>query len=480
MIPDRGFWMDEAFMTPSALQPTFGQWWHHLTTDPMAEALKPLYLLGSWITAQVTGTSEHAFRSVNIFWTYLAAIFVRRSIPGVAGLYAAAIFVLHPYVWHQAGEARPYSLQLACGAALVWVLVKISNEKTISLATASVWAFASVFVFGSSLLGGFAVASFLIIVLPLLIKNRIVLARYAWVPVLVAMAAGLTLTLHYLTALTKGYGGAILWNVGLINIFAVGYEFAGMGGLGPPREDIRGIIRGGFGGLMEWSGSFVVLAAFLTITSVTAITAAMSRRSHRGFDISWRVVLAFSVLACVLTAVAAFVWGWPFWGRHLAFAFPGFFVATGLWLTTRKLSKLLVALLIMVTGFWILSAGRLRWMAEYAPEDNRTAAIIAKRVLETGGAVWWVASPEAAFYYLAANRGPLGSVANRNLLHIIRTDEQWSSARLAKAPTAIIIGRPDTWDSSRAGEEAASYYGLIKTSDLPGKMTVWKKNTATD
>jgi len=475
MIPSRSFWMDEAFMTPSALQPTIIDWWNHLQFDPISESLKPLYLLICWISAKTIGTSEWAFRSINIFWTLTAAVFLRISIPKYWGLGIATAFLLHPYVWHQASEARPYSMQLACGAAMAWAIVKFSTNGHFKASEAWILAFALMGVYGSSLLGAFAVFAFAVVLTLAILRKKFKITACIFYPIICTTIFCILLSIQYLRGLSRGHGGSVLWVVGPMNIVAVAYEFFGFAGLGPPREELRTMARQGFESLMNWGFEIGLLSITVVLISATLALRFTQEKKLSNSRPAVTYLFIFGLSACLLTSLSAFMKGWPFWGRHLAFAFPALFLGCALWLQNTRHCRNLTICLSLIVGIWAFASLRLRYVNTYLPEDNRTAALITRSIIANGGSAWWVASPQAAFYYINSGHSVLGEKILSDKFQIVLQGESFDACKQEALPDLVVLGREDTWDSNGLIREFITGAGYICDKQLSGKISVWKR-----
>jgi hypothetical protein len=475
MIPSRSFWMDEAFMTPSALQPTIIDWWNHLQFDPISESLKPLYLLICWISAKTIGTSEWAFRSINIFWTLTAAVFLRISIPKYWGLGIATAFLLHPYVWHQASEARPYSMQLACGAAMAWAIVKFSTNGHFKASEAWILAFALMGVYGSSLLGAFAVFAFAVVLTIAILRKKFKIRACTFYPILCTVIFCIILSLHYLRGLSRGQGGAVLWPVGPMNIVAVAYEFLGFAGLGPPREELRTMARQGFEAILTWKFELVMLLLAIVVIFATIALGFNQKKNPAGNTSAIAYLFLFALLACALSSLSAFIKGWPFWGRHLAFAFPALFLCCALWLKNSRYQSLLTYCFLLIIGIWTFSSMRLRYVSSYLPEDNRSAASLTRSILTAEGSVWWVASPQAAFYYINSSSSILGEKIESGKFRVVLSGEDLETCKYESLPDIVVLGRQDTWDANGLIREFIKKSGYISQHELSGRVSVWQR-----
>jgi hypothetical protein len=155
------------------------------------------------------------------------------------------------------------------------------------------------------------------------------------------------------------------------------------------------------------------------------------------------VLAGVCVAAMGLTLVLSIATQWPFWGRHLAPAFPFWIAALGLliqanWPATSKATLMVMCL----TGMILLGSSLLlRFAPWHGKDDYRGAAQFARQAASDGGTIWWCASPDGAQYYglNATIEGQSGQVIRTCGLPL---------EQMADLPTAdyIILSKPDLCD----------------------------------
>jgi mannosyltransferase len=119
MLTGQSFWFDEA-QAVHEMQLSFGAMLHAWSAY---EPNPPLYFLLAWPWAQVLGTGEAAMRAlpallgtITVPLVYLCG---RELVSRRAGLFAAALAALNPFLIWYATEAREYALLTALSAASV-------------------------------------------------------------------------------------------------------------------------------------------------------------------------------------------------------------------------------------------------------------------------------------------------------------------------------------------------------------------------
>ena len=76
----------------------------------------PLAMFFAWVTAQTLGTQEWQLRAINVLWNGLALLGMYRAGKRLQLPWLPLLLAIQPYFWFYSNEARPYSLQIACGA----------------------------------------------------------------------------------------------------------------------------------------------------------------------------------------------------------------------------------------------------------------------------------------------------------------------------------------------------------------------------
>ena len=119
-ITSQSYWLDES-QAVHELRLPLGAMWHAWNTT---EWNPPLYLLLAWPWAKLFGTGELALRSLSallgIAVVPLLYLSGRELISSRAGLVAAALAAVNPFLIWYSQEAREYMLLMALCAASLW------------------------------------------------------------------------------------------------------------------------------------------------------------------------------------------------------------------------------------------------------------------------------------------------------------------------------------------------------------------------
>lgn len=130
-IASQSYWFDEA-TTVGELHRSFGGMLHAVATN---ESTPPLYYVVAWVWAKVFGTGAAGLRSLSAL-AGVAAIPVaylcgRDLVSRAAGLVAAALTAVSPFLIWYSQEARAYMLfALFCGLSF-WFFVRVLQDPSI-------------------------------------------------------------------------------------------------------------------------------------------------------------------------------------------------------------------------------------------------------------------------------------------------------------------------------------------------------------
>ena len=117
-----------------------------------------------------------------------------------------------------------------------------------------------------------------------------------------------------------------MWNVGPANLAFSAYEFLGLAGLGPPRNEIRETIF--FNGIhLEHLIELGCLSWILALGAGVSVLLLLGIGGRRLWHSSSRITAERCILTLALNWAllfsASLLAGFPFWGRHLSPCFPG-------------------------------------------------------------------------------------------------------------------------------------------------------------
>lgn len=394
-------WVDEAQTWRYARHDSLAEVRAEFRAEKFSEAQMPLGMAAAWGWAQLLGTSEWALRAPNMVYA-VGAILCFYLIGRRERLPLMPLFLaFQPFLWFYMNEARPYALQIFGGSLLLLALHQVYRGSISSIRWVLVWGAGALVCSAGSMLGAIPSLTFSGAILCELVRRSYRPARRQ-----LAVFAGTTLLLfglggYYLQTLLAGAGGSKIWSIGLQNVLFSIIEFVGFAGLLPSRQELRAMARAG----LSYSGEFLNLWTFALPTLVMAILlVVLGLFWLRHFRQTPRWITACLLVtagSAALLFTASLVVGFPFWGRHLAPAFPAFIAAFGwlvasAWRSSRLLAKASAAGLVVLL---LISSLMLRSSDRHAKDDYRTAATAAKQVVDADGIVWWAADSSAALYY---------------------------------------------------------------------------------
>jgi hypothetical protein len=438
MLTNESLWLDEGDTAVYASQPDFSSWRQYLTHELEGNCQMPLAMLFAWVTGQTLGTQEWQLRAINLLWGALALLALYRAGKRIQLPWLPLLLVIQPYFWFYTNEARPYALQIAFGAWLFAGFAEFMALKGEGESWARIFAGAAFFLCLSSMLAPLPIAATVIVGAVIAGKDGWKISRKAVLVLLGGAAANIPIALYYFSTLARGARGAQLWEVDLKFYAYVLYELTGLTGLGPNTETIREMARS--------SHLYATLAQHLLPFLLPAVcffmlllTLALGLRAQSRFSAGLLGVLGLVSLVFIGGSIGLQK---AFWARHFAPVFPFYIALLGMAIAqlfkSRNASRKLIP--IGLAGLLFFSALSLRFAAHHRKEDYRAAVQVARRALDGGQSVWWVAGIRPAEYYHldCATTGPEpGKVFSPRSAEI---------QNLA-APDVIIFSKPDIFDA---------------------------------
>jgi hypothetical protein len=452
-------WTDEAQTYHYAKQPNFQAWRTELVSAKESETLMPVGMFVPWVAAKVLATSEWRMRAINILWAILALIPLILISRQLSLPWLPVLFLVQPFLWFYANEARPYTLQIAEGS---WLLLSLLRCLELGeRGSRWVWCFvlSGVLLCATSLLGVIPFFAAFVVGIAVFVKRGIRASRATWIPLILAVPPLLLLGRYYLSALHRGAGASKVWPVTVSNVAFAFYELLGFTGLGPGRVALRGAAAGDHGGglmanLAPYLPAMIGLFLLYCVASVGYFHY-LRNHKHALYLLVPSGVVFISVLGLAILAAAAH---FPFWGRHLAPVFPAIVLIAAVSLSSIGLRRLAISgLAATVCLLLIASSLQLRYADRHRKDDYRGATNRAAAALSSGKRVWWFADVWASRYY-----GLDVTIENPQASGLpIRPDDFSGKYQQLPAPDLIVLSKPDIYDkdfSLRAFIQRAGYH----------------------
>jgi hypothetical protein len=422
-----------------ARQPSFSSWTAELLSNRKSEAQMPLSMFAAWVGGRLVGESEWQLRSLNALWIALAGAAIGRLGQTLRLPVLLPLFLVHPFAWYYANEARPYALIICVSAWLVYLWGLVHHDRTLS--PGRLWAIGVLAILGmaSSLLFGFALVGFAFAFGATIAGRKITLDRRHGLAIATTVLMMAALRAYYAWTLTRGASGAKLWSVGIANVAFAFYELLGFGGLGPPRYELREMARGSGGiGALMLQGRYIIGIAVLAASYLALVRPMWKlRRDSLVLIDAGAIVLSTGALF----AASAIV-GFPFWGRHLAFSLPMVVLIIAKAAAAIDAAFLRRLLMVLLLAGLLASSLCQRFLPRYGKDDYRSASQMAAAALRSGKNVWWVADHVTAQYYgLGA---PGNGVGSGRLTWFNVENERETPGK--PAPDLIFLSKPDVHD----------------------------------
>ena len=472
MISHQSLWIDENQTAGYARQPNLREWAQVMIRLKKSETLMPLGMFVAWLGGRLLGTGEWELRAVNLLWTAGAGLAMGLIGRQLKLPWLLLVFLVHPFVWYCTNEARPYALQICAGAWLLYGIILLATEPKDSNRAAWVLTLATVTGFGSSLMFAFALAAAAATIGLILYRSERASLRLFTVAVPAAVAlAFLGLSgAYYLWALRQGAAGARIWQVSPLNLGFAFYELLGFSGLGPPRNELRELVRGGDSLHLFLRQCHLPGLIALALTCFAAIGKCWLARRDRMIQLLTLFLSAYGSLIFLVCLIMRF----PFWGRHMAPALPFVVLLIVRLLSPRAENPWLTEKLVFWLFLICLTASSLilRYAPAYGKDDYRSACASAERALAAGKTVWWSADPETSAYYGLSE----DKQAHRNFFLCYEQTSE-SLARLP-APDLIVRSKPDIHDRFGVIQNYLEGHGFVLVHRFPA-FTVWARRGAT-
>ena len=453
-VSQESLWIDEGCSAFYATQPDFGSLADAMKRETGSDAQVPFYVAYLWAWDKGFGHGEWTLRAANLPWLLLgnaALLFSMRRAGvrrGVATLFILAA-ALSPFLSFYLNQARCYTMQYATACMVLAYLMEVSADP----GRAFQWAPLMTGVAGALLLCGTSLTAVVwdgsaFLAVGWMIGKGPEIPRpspMAWALLGITGAGLALLGLYYLETLLRGVratGGETTAGTVLYCL----YEMAGLAGLGPARNDLRGE---GLGVLKAY-GVPLALGAAAIGGSLVAGALAWIRRNP-GTD-ARRWALAFALLPLAFMLGTGVLVHFRVLGRHLIAVYPLalFLVALALdalWGTRGRWG------VILFLAAWAVSSGRLRFSDAHHRDDYRSASALAGKGLASGESVWWVADQRTAAYY------GLDQIPKGNLTY-------WMNAMpgdLAQKPEPdrIFISKKEVYDSGHGIEQYIASHQFV-------------------
>jgi len=284
------------------------------------------------------------------------------------------------------------------------------------------------------------------------------LKDWLW-PIIVSLPFFVVLGSWFAWTLSQGYGG-MRESPGLLNLSFAAYEFLGFLGLGPPRNLIRSAPT-----WHTFSRISYIFPLSIGLIGWLILTASIIKRVMRnGINICIGLMLWMMSAGVSLFFIAAFLFHFQFWGRHLAQFFPIFLlIIIGLAGNNSQdyfdlnLCRISLYSLIII---WSFSSMRLVYSADYKKDDYRSAVYDAVMAAGSKGTILWAASPICGAYYgLYYTNGLMPKVYWPATFPAIQA-MNWGEDQIEHAfktdphPIVVAISKPDLFDQSNSFHKA--------------------------
>jgi len=463
-VTDQSLWIDESMTAWLASHPTLKELINTQVNISGSEIQMPFYVWYIWGWAKIFGICELSLRMANApFLLLLLSTIQWGSKLLFKTRWSWIIAAVSPFICFYANEARPYIAVMAFSSLseisfLVYLMKPDNNHRFVPWLCLLGLFLSS----GMCMLSVFLVPAFFAALFMAYKINRdiwkIFLKDWLW-PILLSLPFFLILGGWFTWTLLQGLGG-MRESPGLLNLSFATYEFLGFLGLGPPRN----LIRSSPAWYTFSQFPYVVLLLLGMIGWLVVAAAIIVRVWQRGINRCIGLMIWMLVVGISFFFLAAFLFHFRFWGRHLAQFFPIFLlimiglIGKG---SQKHLDLILhrVALYALIT-IWLFSSVRLAYWDDYKKDDYRSAVSCSVMAVGSGGTILWAANSICGSYYGLY-------YANISMPKVYWPTEfpaiqavNWNEKQIEHAfqtkprPIVISISKPDLFDRSNALQKA--------------------------
>ena len=479
-----------------ARQDTFGGFLRELRNDATSDSEMPLGKFSYWAWSRASGTRELAMRSLNLLWAAVALAALARAGRRLSVPWLPLLFAVQPFVWYYMNYAKTPMMQMAGGAILVAGMIGYVRQDGQSRLDGILLCLGAVLLSVTNMFGLIPLVAAAIGLSAHGFWRRLRLSLAGKIVFFSTLAIFAALASYSAATLMHGAGGAPLWTVTPLNVLFAAYEFFGFQGLGPGRHELRSMIKGFVSAreLLPYIPGLLMLTACYLLLLATAYKSWLTRNyplvagksppdeagaekpfppRWQGYSLLhlWLLGLGVPALSGCLLFLIASLATIPFWGHHLAGAFPFWVLALaitihwarqGIWRKTGRFAARGILVLLLVSSVLI------RFAPFHRHDDYRGAVAEALRISASGRTVWWVADYNGGAYYGLPFAEPITGAPGEIQFAMNR---QETSEDL---PGAIILSRPDNFDAFRTASRLISSGGYKKVRELQA-FEVWER-----
>ena len=447
-VSSDSFWIDEGLSAVKAIAPTPVAVWQELRTEGNTNLHMLLYMFALWAWEKLAGPSEWALRAMNIPFYMLGVAALWGAVPRVMRPCLLAFCLLSPFLWFYLNEARTYSMLFGFSAVATAALVEwLDHGKDPFFAWARwgwILSLSLVALIWTHVVGlVFELAVAILVFTHVGRRGLPALLCKVWAPMMFLAATNLALVGYVLWTKTQGVEANPIGKTNVLGFVYWLYEFGGLSGLGPNRNELRinpfaslrpYFLPLGFLGL-AWSA--VLLGGWKSLCSSP-----------------WRRQAAclafFLVLIPLLTFLLIGVWqGIRFLPRYAVSSYPAFALLASFFLCAawtaggwRRWAGLL----------WLLALGvsclNLRFNPAHAKDDYRGVAqwLTARKIPAEN--IWWAADTSTILFYGMPGVTPVINPAPSDLAK-------------QRHPSWVVLSKSDIYDAKGVLKNYLSQRGAV-------------------
>lgn len=382
--------MDEG-QTFNVINTTFAKMMKSILSGYNAISGIPLYYICEFCWCKIFGYSEFALRSMNFIFA-LAVLWGGLKIVNAMKLpvWMIMMFALNPVYLYYMNEARPYAAVYACGLWCFYYLIRHFD----GLRKNDILGFAICFWLGCALHMMFIFIGLVYMCLAFVEfrQGKLNIKRHFSVWLLV-LPFFLLLAIHYFHYVLNANEVNSSQSQPLAGILQIGYYFAGLGGLGWSRNDLRCMN-------IALTLRIFVSLAIIIISYLLLIFYVLRYKVYEEKRICILLVSIAVSISCFL--IANVVLKTRFWERHIIYLLPGISLILAIMFAELlcRANTLTVKVVVgIILSMHVLSGLNLLIM-DYYQKDNYCGAVELARSFQSAHIFYQGDSPTFSYYGL--------------------------------------------------------------------------------
>lgn len=460
-VKGNSIWIDEG-QTFNVINASFSKMINTIFKTGNAISGMPLYFICEFCWCKIFGYSEYALRSMNLIFAIFVLWGSMKLVDAIKQpCWTIIFFALNPVLLYYMNEARPYVAIYACGLWGVYFLFRHLDE----INAKDVWGFAVCFWLGCALHMMFIFMGFIYVCLAYLRfrqgKLKIKDHLGVWFRILPFF---LLLAIHYFHFVFSALEVNSNKAQPLASILQIGYYFAGLGGLGWSRNDLRSLNLALTPRIIV---SLTIVLFFYVLFYIYFFRYKLYKEKIIG-ALLVSITISFSCFILVNIILKT-----RFWERHVIFMLPGICLILAVVFTelfSRVNSPAVKVTLGTLLVMYVLSGFNLVVM-EYYQKDNYHGAVELARSFRPAH-IFFQGDPFTYDYYGLYGERAKKALESEDMIeanvNITNTDEEMLDFLLEKThgDTILILSEKSDLDEGNLYGKFSRYGSYVNSFSI--------------